>query len=58
MLVTVCGYEQNPSSGVGFRVVRTYIRTIGRTDGEVQIFMPTQNFVGALKTTTGKPIKK
>mgnify|MGYP006890725656 FL=1 len=59
MLVTVCEYEQNPSRGVGrvahkiFRDVRmhgrTYVRAYGqmdgRTDGKVQILMPTHYFV-------------
>ena len=54
MLVTVCEYEQNPSRGVGgvvhtrFRVVRTYIQTDKRMDGEVQILIPTHNFVGGI----------
>jgi len=50
MLVTVCGYEQNPSRGVG-GVAHTRIwvvRTDRRTSGEVQILMPTHNFVGGI----------
>ena len=50
MLVTVCGYEQNPSRGVGGELGtqisgRTYIQT----DREVQILLPTHNFVGDIK---------
>ena len=54
MLVIVCGYKQNPSrSGGGvahtrFRVVRTNRLKDGRTYGEVQILMPTHNFVGGI----------
>jgi len=54
MLVTVCGYEHNPSRGVAhtrFRVVHTD----GRTYGEVQILMLTQNFVGGIKNTVWCP---
>ena len=54
MLVTVCGYEQNPSRGVG-GVAHTRIwvvRTDRRTSGEVQILMPKYNFVGGHKKHT------
>ena len=52
MLVTVYGYEQNPSRGVGgvahtrFCVVHMAGRTYCWTYGEVQILMPTHNFMG------------
>ena len=45
MLVTVYGYEQNPSRGVG-GVAHTRFRDV-RTYGDVQILMPTHNCVGA-----------
>ena len=55
MLVTVYGYKQNPPRGVGgvahtrFRDIRTYVCMYGLTYGEVQILMPTHNFVWGIK---------
>ena len=56
MLVTVYGYEQNPSRGVGGVAHTsfagcTYGQTCRRMYGEVQILMPTHNFVGGIKVT-------
>jgi len=53
MLVTVCGYEQNPSRVVG-EVVHTrfwVVHTEGWTDGVVQILTATHKIVCGRQTS-------